>query len=601
MESRLRRGAVVLTLAATCWLGSLHAVFAERPSAPKLLPRETLAYFRIHDVAALKEKFSESVAGKLASDEQIGPLLGQLWQSAGELFGPLEAELGLSLDEMVQIPGGEMCIALVSPNKSNPVLVGLMDVNEKMVDAQKLLDRAERAMKEDGATRSTQQHGDTELVVHRFRGDSSRHVVYFEREGLLAFATDLDVATGLLDTWNGIAESEAATLADNRKFTGIMRKSAGTKDERPQLTWFVDPLELAKRAGRGNLGFQTVLALLEPLGLDGLEAVGGSVIFGTEEFDSIVHVHLLLSNPRKRVLDVLAMTSGDTTPEAWVPRDVASYMTMHWDARQSYEAVSEVYDLIRGEDAWGTMIQSNVSDRLNLDFQKDLIDQLDGRITMVTWMQKPAKLNSQSRLIGAKLNDPVRFRATLKDLTKQFETFWEEKTFSGQTYYEFSRPNRRRRQQQGQGDDRERITRRTELIVGLIGDYAIFADSEKLFQQAVTAKGDPSNSLARELDYKLIASKIKRHAGSQKPGLVYFDRPEEGMRLLYDLMTGDATRDRLDQASDSNQVFGALNKALKDNPLPPFHKIAQYLAPRGGMMTNDETGFHYTIFTMRRE
>jgi hypothetical protein len=474
-----------------------------------------------------------------------------------------------------------------------------MEVKDKLADAQKLLERAEEAMTGDGATRETMRHGETELVVYRFNGDRQRHVVTFEREGVIGIITDLEVARGLLDLWDGTTEQESSTLADNRKFTAIMRRSAGTREERPQISWYVDPLALAKRAGRGNLSFQTVLALLEPLGLDGVEAVGGSVILDAEEFDSIAHVHLSLSNPRKRVLDVLAMTSGETTPEPWVPRDSASYMTMHWDMEKSYEAVREVYDLIRGEDRWDQMIQRSVSDRLGVEVREDLIAAMQGRVSMVTWMEKPARINSQSRLLGLKLQDPAKFRGTLGQLMEKFAANWEEKTFSGQTYYRFTGPERRA--EQPSSGERQQMVRQTRLVLAVLGDYVMVSDSEKLFQQVVFAKADPSNSLAEELDYKLMASKLKRHAGSQKPGLIYFDRPEEGMRLLYDLLTGDATRQRLGEAADSNQVFGALNKALRDNPLPPFHRIAQYLAPRGGMMINDETGFHYTIFSMRRK
>jgi hypothetical protein len=43
-----------------------------------------------------------------------------------------------------------------------------------------------------------------------------------------------------------------------------------------------------------------------------------------------------------------------------------------------------------------------------------------------------------------------------------------------------------------------------------------------------------------------------------------------------------------------------LRDALDKHPLPPFEVIKKYLAPTGGVMINEPTGFHYTGFGLRR-
>jgi hypothetical protein len=611
VKVEFRRAAVLcgklpfFVLAAACLLIPAGLVRGERPTAPRLLPRDTLAYFRVHNMAELRKTFQETAAGRLARDEQIQPLLGQLWQSAAEAFQPLQDELDLTLDELTAIPQGGVCVALVAPDKGRPALVMLMDVADKRDAADKLLQRADRAMVEGGAVKSSETHLDTELQVYQFAGEGNRQLVRFDREGMIGLITDLELTKAVLEVWDGKRE-DADTLAENRKFTSIMSRSAGTRDERPQISWYIDPLELAKRAGRGNLSFQAVLSLLGPLGLDGLKAVGGSVILGSEEFDAIVHLHVSLASPRQGVIDVLALKSGETTPERWVPRDVASYMTLHWDTEQSYDAIQEVYDLVRGEGEWEDLIKTQVSERLGVDFRKDMVAAMEGRMTMFTWMEKPARLNSQSRVVALRLKDPAAFRGKVEDIVTKFAQNWEKKSYGGQSYYTLVNAGGRpgggpAPDANGQPGSPPQLTRRPELVMSVVGDYVMFSDSSKLLQQVIRAKSDSGNSLADELEFKLIASKIKRHAGSQKPGMIYFDRPEEGLRWLYDLVTADATRDRLGQAADSNRVLGALNNALNDNPLPPFYQIARYLAPRGGMLTSDDTGIHYTFFAMRRE
>lgn len=106
------------------------------------------------------------------------------------------------------------------------------------------------------------------------------------------------------------------------------------------------------------------------------------------------------------------------------------------------------------------------------------------------------------------------------------------------------------------------------------------------------------------MDFKLIASKISGKLGDAEASFVIFNRPEEGIRLLYGMANSPELRSRMRSAAESNpalRVFGVLDDALNDNPLPPFAVLAKYLAPVGAMMTNDETGIHYMEFSLRRE
>jgi hypothetical protein len=73
------------------------------------------------------------------------------------------------------------------------------------------------------------------------------------------------------------------------------------------------------------------------------------------------------------------------------------------------------------------------------------------------------------------------------------------------------------------------------------------------------------------------------------------------MRFMYDLVTSDEARDRLSEAAADNDFLSGVDRAIRDNPLPPFAVLQQFLAPAGGMITDDETGIHYMGFALRRE
>jgi hypothetical protein len=82
--------------------------------------------------------------------------------------------------------------------------------------------------------------------------------------------------------------------------------------------------------------------------------------------------------------------------------------------------------------------------------------------------------------------------------------------------------------------------------------------------------------------------------------MIRFTRPEKGMQTLYDLAASQEMRDALAAQSETSRFSKALFDALNNNPLPPFPAIAKHLAPGGGLLTDDDSGFHYISFSLRR-
>ena len=230
-----------------------------------------------------------------------------MFGSATQAFARVQDEIGVSLGEILSIPQGEVCAAVVGREQGQPAFVVLVEVGEKMPIVQK----AARACRTGGG--QEREHQADRRGRRRDADDSRRQGHAVRARGRGVFGSDPGLVKEVLRTWTG--DEGAETLADNREFTSIMSRSVGTKDERPQVTWFVDPIELFKNLSRENAGGQMALAMLPVLGLDGVKAAGGSMIYATEEFDSIAHMHLLLDNPRSGVLEMIAMQAGDTSPE----------------------------------------------------------------------------------------------------------------------------------------------------------------------------------------------------------------------------------------------------------------------------------------------
>lgn len=339
-----------------------------------------------------------------------------------------------------------------------------------------------------------------------------------------------------------------------------------------------------------------VLAMLPALGIDGIEAVGGSSIIAPPDFDSISHFHLSLGSPRRGILSLLRPKSGSTTPEAWVPDSVASYSTINWDLASTLQGIERLYNQFQGDDALNQNIFARINERLQLDFRKDILDNLEGRITMLQGFVRPVRINSGSNVYAIRIKNPEYFKNNvLPKLIKLVEQRMEVKTegFGQLTAQVFAPGN-------GQNGNNEAI-RQPEICVSIIDDYVVIADSRYMMRQIADCAAGGSTPLKESLEYQLISDRIAAQLQDKECSAISFARPEESLQLFYELARDPKNRERLKGLSENNGFFKALLSALESRELPPFSVIAKYLAPAGGFLLEEDTGLHYMSFSLRRE
>lgn len=588
-------------------------VRAERPSGPNLLPDRTVALVRIRNFPETRAKFAQTAMGRILSDPEVGPLMSKMYEQAQEMYAKVEERVGVPLDRLLALPQGEIWVAVVPPAKDGPIAVALLiDVGDQIPTATRLIKRGEEFLSENGGSKVEETLAGAKVNIfvppgvaapqRETKRDKAGNeweelvvgrgtVVQYEKDGAIVVATTATLAEEIIKALEG---NESPSLAQNEHFAAVMNRCQVGSDP-PGFEWYVDPVNTARALARGNVAAQTGLALIPALGLDGVRAVGGTMTFGTGEFDGVGHTHLLLDDPKSGALELLQMSSGDATPESWVPSDVVTYMTLHWDLQATYAKGTALYDSFPfGDQKAADIVRTRVKNALDVDFETEILPALDGRATLITWNEPPARLNSQANLVGLKLTDAKVFQATLEKIMAKYPEALEKKTFGSTTYYRLTLRMGR------EGQEPPENIRAPEPLFAIVGDYLLASDSVKFFEHCVTTTST-GKTLSGELDYKLIASKISRQAGGQKPGLVIFTRPEEGLRMLYELANSESTRKNLSRQAENNEFFKRLEDSLKEHPLPPFAVITKYLAPSGAMMTQDETGFHYMSFTLKRK
>lgn len=564
-------------------------LLAQRPTAPELLPQSTLALVRIPDAPLLATRFRETSIGRVLDDPRMKPLVGQLYGSAQDAFKQVEQVIGVPLDQLLKIPQGEICVAFIAPDNPDvkPGFAILIDTKDEVVQARKLLQAAETIAVKNGGNRLSEKFGEHEINIFT---NKDMRVFQVEQDGTFVFATDRPLMETLLANWSGAGLER--TLAESEKFSTLMNRCVGAGEGQPQIAWYVDPIALVRRLATGSFA-ATGLALFPALGLDGLQAVGGTLTFSAGEFDQVQHIHILLDNPRIGVIDAIGLAQGDSTPETWVPTDCLSYSTIHWDLRHTINVATRLFDGLMGEGQLESQIQTRIGGPLGVDVLKELAPQLSGRATHVQWVERPVRINSPCTIVGLQLKDPKAFQSIFDKILQKHGATLEKQRYGTLEYWSIKTPTRPSKSKME--------VRVPQPCIGIINDYVVFTDSMKAYQECVTAQTNPDNSLATSLDFKLIASKVKRQPGGDAPGAVTFERPEEGLRFWYDLANAENTRKRLSDQASRNPFFGSLNAALRDNPLPPFEVIAEYMAPGGGMLVSDPTGIHYMTFGLKRQ
>jgi hypothetical protein len=603
---RLSLAVISLTLVGVASFSPSPAL-AERPAAARLLPKETALYVRIADTRDLAARFRETGLGRIGGEAEVEPIVKQLYGSTVQEFSEIEERLGVPLDKLLAMPRGEIALAVVPVKNAPPARVLLLDVGEETESVAALLERIDGELLRRGATPSSENVGETRLNVFELPAGRMRQFVYFQRQGTLAVSTDLAVARRIVSAWNG---GGGEVLADNESFAAVMSRTRASQDEPAQIAWYVDPIGLMRASRRNSVFLTTTLALLPVLGLDGVQGLGGGISLATADYDLLVHVHLLLDQPRTGVLEALALGQGDTTPEPWVPADATSYATLHWDVEKTLGGVRTVYDSINGEQAFDRFIKLRFSFPLGVEADKEIFPALAGRFSRVTWYERPPRINSESRLFAAQLKDPAAFARTLETIAEKFKDRMTADAFGGVTYYRIalgSPPGNVPEAPDGARDAPQPQPRRPRFrgpppdpCVAIVDDYLLVSDRPSLLQHAIVTRADASQSLAQQLDYKLIAGRIERQAAGHRPGMVNFGRPELQLRALYDLAASEENRQRLAEASEADRRLRPLSDTLRGHPLPPFAVISRHLAPGGGMFTNEETGYHYTGFILRR-
>jgi hypothetical protein len=600
-----------------------------RPSCNRILPEETLVYFRIRSIPELVDLYRKNGLDKMMADERLSNLWGDLYKEVQtEYDAQVKGELDdLELEQFQDLFVGEMCFALVAKRRQPMEGVMIVDVKPETETVDRLFGVAKRRLEEDGRPVETDT-GD-EIEINIIRTGEDRDIFYFRQQDTLYFATNRDLCAEMIANLKGKPLEKTRTFFENRKYRTIMGQCRVDKDHPPLATFFVDPIELFKASTRGEPFAAVALGFFPILGIDGLLGIGGAVLPGDADFASMSHMHLLMSSPREGLLKAISFRSGEFELPLSVPEDAGVFMATSFDIPRLYSGIETIYNAFNGEGSFGELVDRG-SEEIGFDIKTDFVDLLTGTMMYMNWGDKESMaFNGASNGFFVELNDAEKFQETLQILMDRIQEESGEESGenlsivkrNGQEYWvvrdserdpenlrewrrsqidELEDAEERARQQRGL-DFEEKFTRAPVPAFGFLDNQFVITDSTELMDHLIDSMQGKSASLNESEHYSQLREKAEFLLGGKQPAGIMYNRPINQLSSIWNAITDKKMVEMLQEGVKDEPFVARLVDAYARNQLPPLEEMSDYFRTSGAIMTDDATGLHFLIFEMNNK
>ncbi|HEX6986215.1 MAG TPA: hypothetical protein VF170_12615, partial [Planctomycetaceae bacterium] len=576
MRPLLTRAASALALTAAL-LARPSAAQDDTPSA-KLLPPNVYAYVAVPDMTALKERTGDSALGAMLRDPKLQPTIDQIKEKLSETGGKIREELGVSVEELLAVPSGELAFAVFDVPGESVGFVMIVGYGENAATVDKLVQKAESELREKGGERKTQSFEGTEIVVFETKGEvgaeddldiegeedapagAADTVAWFRKDDRFVLGSNVPALEAVLARWAGDHDE---TFAGSEVY-GYVAEKLRSDDREPAIVWYVDPIgglqAAMTRAEGAGPQLQMVAAFLPTLGLTNLKAVGGSVDMATEEFDSVTKVFFYVERPASGNLGVLGLFEfppAELAPPEWVAETATGYFGANWDVEGAVDSVRTLVDTFQGPGSFERLMQqaANAPNGPKLNPEKDFLDQLAGQIHIASYpivvpRTQPAEGQAtaqQPTVIALDVKDEQKMNDVLAKLAQTPNFPGETRQFQGTTLYELPMQN-------PQGGEPGK------MAVAVAKGHLFFSTDVSRLEEVLRDTG--GTPLAETDAYKTIAGHFP-----DRVSLVGYQDQRDQLKSIYEAFrSGEA----------GQQVEG-----FDFSTLPPFEDIAKYLRTSG--------------------
>ncbi|MEO1993764.1 MAG: hypothetical protein ABGZ17_00635, partial [Planctomycetaceae bacterium] len=148
-----RNGVIPFLLVLTLWApGSLGA---DAIQIEKRLPPDVLALVSCPSVAQLKSRWNAASLGQLMQDPAFGDFFKQINDQIDILSDQIQEQAGVSLQQTLDLPQGEITLAVMRTPDRKMGFVLMVDFGENRETVDGLLEKAQTAIADEGKVEHT--------------------------------------------------------------------------------------------------------------------------------------------------------------------------------------------------------------------------------------------------------------------------------------------------------------------------------------------------------------------------------------------------------------------------------------------------------------
>lgn len=566
MRSPLSRWGGVFALVALLAVGLMpRPVAAQAVPSAKVLPTDVYFYFSIPSVQELKARWNKGEVGQIRKDPAFGDFIAELEKYYDQASQELEKETNLKLDDLLNLPSGEIALAVMKPPRGQLAAAAFVDFgkSEDLVD--QLLGKLEEGLKQANAERKVQDFKNTRIVVYKFpqaegeTGPIKPEFSYFVKDTQFVVSNDVSALESILTNWGGNADR---SFASNEVYSQIMEKCK-TGNAEPVVKWFINPIELVKvgvnMAAEGNPQVMMAMGFLPLLGLNDFRGMGGAMDLETGDYESISKSMLYVNQPPQGLLNLFKFPATDLTPPAWVGADSQAYIAANWDIEAAYEAVETLVDNFQGAGALDRIID-DLAERPGgpgIHIKKDVIDQLSGRFYLVNHGVEKLDQAIPKMAISIGVRNTKTMQDFIAKLLKMPGVPAKTRNFRGETIVEFDAGE-------------------TTVGLSVVNNAIMICTDVALLEGAI--RGDRAQQpLVDSPLYKQIVKDFPA-----KTSILTFQQNDDQVKVIYEgLRSGQIGNQDLPQ--EAKDLF---------SKLPNFEALQKYLPVSGGYTIPDENGVY---------
>ena len=599
--------AAVLLVAFACLAAACPARAEGVAASETIFPATTRAWLSVPDVRGLRQRFDRSPYGQLLADPTMAAFVEHVRGEINKNSKQRLAKLGLTLEDLERIPGGEVAVAAIEPQPGQMATVLVVDVTGHETEARELVETITARLLERKATVVTIAGAPAGLSVYRLppEPDDERRTTP-ARERRVAFAHGGsalvvgDDAQQVGQAFSVVTTGRKDSLAATAPFAGVMERCGRDMPANAApIRWFVDPLPFASVYREANPPLEKrkgpdYVTILGRQGFDAVKGLGGLVVFGAGGH-AVRHATMV-----------------------WAPP---------LPGRQPLTGESEtlVDDIVGDRGVFDDVIASlkEDPDGPQIDVEQDLVAALGTRVSLITDHADPADPDAERLVVAIETVDEARVAATIAKVMNADKDM-ERREIAGHTVWELidrtaaipelqvetpglklggDRDDDGRRRRQRIREKEEKLLPHSSVTVAK-GHLFIASHRDVLERVLVTPGG--VDALASADDYALAVREIDRLLPTHA-ALKSFGREDDTILPAYELL-------RRGSMPKSQSVFGQLlngllgdgkpgsvrEQRLDGSTLPEFEVIRHYFGTAAVGMESVAEGWFVTGLSLPR-